>query len=156
MCCVVIFDQFFLLLFLQTLQEIFVLKGSYLHQSILGKWAIFNNSILFRSNIIKLTICQKSLSRQISKIHFFSWELHLPIFYWTMNFSGCSRLKVLDVNGKWNVFFSYFKTKIIDVRNWLLWNAYHLKGRFIYILDSSNPSSFTFWTSQFASSSICN
>ena len=30
------------------------------------------------------------------------------------------------------------------------------KGRFIYILDSSNSSSITFWTSQFSSSSISN
>ena len=44
----------------------------------------------------------------------------------------------------------------VDNKCKFLYDLGSLMGSFIYILDSSNSSSFTFWTSQFTSSSRCN
>ena len=54
---------------------------------------------------------------------------------------------------------SYLENIANKKRGLMFWNTYLLTstmGCFIYILDSSNSSSFAFWTSQFTSSSKCN
>jgi hypothetical protein len=58
-----------------------------------------------------------------------------------------------------NYFFQGYSCKPektrMTVPRFIFW-LYLLLGSFIYILDSSNSSSFTFWSSQFASSSRSN
>ena len=61
---------------------------------------------------------------------------------------------------KWYIFHKNDKgiALVIDIQSSILFltNIDSSKGRFIYILDSSNSSSFTFWSSQFTSSSRSN
>ena len=74
-----------------------------------------------------------------------NWRLVMPVKFWHTSL-------------RFWFFLSYLITTV-KLRG-DFWTLSHIltsvtMGRFIYILDSSNSSSITFWTSQFSSSSRC-
>ena len=80
-----------------------------------------------------------------------SWKLHSSNFL-MIDTSMVGIIENMIPFGKINVCF-FLQHEAVYIPMKLLASP---RVRIIYILDSSNTSSFTFWTSQFTSSSRCN
>ena len=81
MCCAVIFDQFSSIVIRTNTAGDFCFGRvpTYINQFLVSE--LFFTIVFYFGQIciIRLTICQKSLNRQISNINFFSWEV--PMFF---------------------------------------------------------------------------